>query len=247
MQLSPEQFHTLFDRAAQPVLLVQDGVITQCSSRAEGLIAPGTPIRELLPPDAVLQELIAAAPTVLPLRLRTGYVTAQVQPLEGALLLFLPVGDDNACTSVLSRAAQAVSAPLTTLLSASGTIFPLLADVEDPLLQRNLAVLSRSCYQLLRASENLGDLSAALRGRLPLSMEKTDLTDFLDDFSQTAGDLCLQAGRELDVELPQAPIFLWADRRQLRRALLALLSNAIKFTAPGTLLHLTLTRRGKRA
>ena len=79
---SPEQFHTLFDRAAQPVLLVQDGVITQCSSRAEGLIAPGSPIRELLPPDAVLQELIAAAPTVLPLRLRTGYVTAQVQPLE---------------------------------------------------------------------------------------------------------------------------------------------------------------------
>ena len=122
MQLSPEQFHTLFDRAAQPVLLVQDGVITQCSSRAEGLIAPGSPIRELLPPDAVLQELIAAAPTVLPLRLRTGYVTAQVQPLEGALLLFLPVGDDDACTSALSRAAQAVSAPLPTLLSASGTI-----------------------------------------------------------------------------------------------------------------------------
>ena len=247
MQLSPEQFHTLFDRAAQPVLLVQNGVITQCSSRAEGLIAPGSPIRELLPPDAVLQELIAAAPMVLPLRLRTGYVTAQVQPLEGALLLFLPVGDDDACTSALSRAAQAVSAPLTTLLSASGTIFPLLADVEDPVLQRNLAVLSRSCYQLLRASENLGDLSAALRGRLPLSMEKTDLTDFLDDFSQTAGDLCLQAGRELDVELPQAPIYLWADRRQLRRVLLALLSNAIKFTAPGSLLRLTLTRRGKRA
>ena len=185
MQLSPEQFHTLFDRAAQPVLLVQDGVITQCSSRAEGLIAPGSPIRELLPPDAVLQELIAAASTVLPLQLRTGYVTAQVQPLEGALLLFLPVGDDDACASALSRAAQAVSAPLTTLLSASGTIFPLLADVEDPVLQRNLAVLSRSCYQLLRSSENLGDLSAALRGRLPLSMEKTDLTDFLDDFSQT--------------------------------------------------------------
>ena len=134
MQLSPEQFHTLFDRAAQPVLLVQDGVITQCSSRAEGLIAPGSPIRELLPPDAVLQELIAAAPMVLPLRLRTGYVTAQVQPLEGALLLFLPAGDDDACTSALSRAAQAVSAPLTTLLSASGTIFPLLADVEDPVL-----------------------------------------------------------------------------------------------------------------
>ena len=56
-----------------------------------------------------------------------------------------------------------------------------------------------------------------------------------------------QPGDVLDVELPQAPIYLWADRRQLRRALLALLSNAIKFTAPGSLLRLTLTRRGKRA
>ena len=213
----------------------------------EGLVSSIMPIRL---PRVLCVALMGAALSLAGAAmqgLRTGYVTAQVQPLEGALLLFLPVGDDDACTSALSRAAQAVSAPLTTLLSASGTIFPLLADVEDPVLQRNLAVLSRSCYQLLRASENLGDLSAALRGRLPLSMEKTDLTDFLDDFSQTAGDLCLQAGQELDVELPQAPIFLWADRRQLRRVLLALLSNAIKFTAPGTLLHLTLTRRGKWA
>ena len=35
-------------------------------------------------------------------------------------------------------------------------------------------------------------------------------------------------------------------RRQVRRALLALLSNAIKFTAPQSVLHLSLTRLGKR-
>ena len=51
----------------------------------------------------------------------------------------------------------------------------------------------------------------------------------------------------MEADLPQAPIFVWIDRRQVRRALLALLSNAIKFTAPQSVLHLSLTRLGKRA
>ena len=54
-------------------------------------------------------------------------------------------------------------------------------------------------------------------------------------------------GLALEVDLPQAPIFVWIDRRQVRRALLALLSNAVKFSAPGGTLHLTLTRHGRRA
>ena len=114
-------------------------------------------------------------------------------------------------------------------------------------MQQNLAVFNRACYQLLRASENLTDLSFIQRGRLPLSLEKTDLVDFLEELSQHADDLCWQAGRTLEVDLPQAPIFVWIDRRQMRRALLALLSNAIKFTAPDGVLRLSLTRLGRRS
>ena len=114
-------------------------------------------------------------------------------------------------------------------------------------MQQNLAVLNRACYQLLRASENLTDLSYVQHGRLPLSLEKTDLTDFLDGLAQRADELCRQMGLTLEADLPQAPIFVWIDRRQVRRALLALLSNAVKFSAPGGTLHLTLTRHGRRA
>lgn len=206
MQLSPEQFHTLFDRAAQPVLLVQDGVITQCSSRAEGLIAPGSP-----DPGASAARRGAAGadrpprPTVLPLRLRTGYVTAQVQPLEGALLLFLPVGDDDALHQCAFprrtgrlRPADDAFVRLRDHFPASGG-----RGGSGPAAESGGAqpvVLSAAASE--RESWRLERRTAR---RLPLSMEKTDLTDFLDDFSQTAGDLCLQAGRELDVELPQAP------------------------------------------
>ena len=85
------------------------------------------------------------------------------------------------------RAAQSISTPLTTLLSVSGTLFPLLSEAEDPAVQQNLAVLNRACYQLLRASENLTDLSYVQHGRLPLSLEKTDLTDFLDGLAHARG------------------------------------------------------------
>lgn len=247
MPLSSEQFHILYDGAAQPVVLVREDAVAELNCRAQELFAVGTPLSAYLPQGTALPETLYARPAVLPLVAGGVCVSANTQPLEDALLLFLPPQDERDELAAFSRAAQSISAPLTTLLSVSGTLFPILAEAEDPALQRNLAVLNRACYQLLRVSENLTDLSFIQSGRLPLSLEKTDLADFLDGLSQRADALCRQADRTLEVSLPQAPIFVWIDRRQVRRALLALLSNAIKFTAPGGTVHLTLTRLGRRA
>ena len=233
MTLSSEQFHTLYDGAAQPVILVRDGAVAELNCHAQELFAVGTALRAYLPQDAALPEMLYARPAVLPVMAGGVCVSANTQPLDDALLLFLPPQDTRDELAAFCRAAQSISAPLTTLLSVSGTLFPLLSEAEDPAVQQNLAVLNRACYQLLRASENLTDLSYVQHGRLPLSLEKTDLTDFLDGLAQRADELCRQMGLALEADLPQAPIFVWIDRRQVRRALLALLSNAVKFSAPG--------------
>lgn len=243
MPLTPEQFHTLYDSVAQPVVLVRQGAVFACNCCAGELFAPGTPLSDYLQPDTALPE----APLSLPLLLDGVRISAAVQPVEDSLLLFLPARSEDDDASAFGRAAQSIAAPLTTLLSVSGMIFPALADAEDPVLQQNLAVLNRACYQLLRATENLTDLSFVKHGRLPLALERTDLNDFLDGLCQNAGELCRQTGRTLETELPQAPVYAWIDRRQLRRALLALLSNAIKFTPPESTLRLFLSRLGKRA
>ena len=247
MTLSSEQFHTLYDGAAQPVVLVQDGAVAECNCHAQEFFTAGTALCAYLPQDTALPETLYTRPAILPVLAGGICVSANTQPLDGALLLFLPPRDTRDELAAFSRAAQSISAPLTTLLSVSETLFPLLSEAEDPAMQQNLAVFNRACYQLLRASENLTDLSFIQRGRLPLSLEKTDLVDFLEELSQHADDLCWQAGRTLEVDLPQAPIFVWIDRRQMRRALLALLSNAIKFTAPDGVLRLSLTRLGRRS
>ena len=177
MTLSSEQFHTLYDGAAQPVILVRDGAVAELNCHAQELFAVGTALRAYLPQDAALPEMLYARPAVLPVMAGGVCGSANTQPLDDALLLFLPPQDTRDELAAFCRAAQSISTPLTTLLSVSGTLFPLLSEAEDPAVQQNLAVLNRACYQLLRASENLTDLSYVQHGRLPLSLEKTDLTD----------------------------------------------------------------------
>lgn len=247
MPLLPEQFHMLYDGVAQPVLLVQNGTISACNCAAQGLFPERAALSDCMPPEATTLPAGADKPATIPVLLGSTQISARTQPVDGSLLVFLPPQPHSDGLAACSRAAQAISTPLTTLLSVSGTLFPLFADAEDPVLQQNLAVLNRACYQLLRVSENLSDLSDMQHRRLPLAPEKTDLTEFLVELCRRADDLCRQTGRTLKPLLPQVPVYVWADRRLLRRALLALLSNAIKFTQSGSILSLSLVRNGKRA
>ena len=244
MDLSPELFHTLYNGVTQPVLLVRDGIITACSSSAVSFFQPNEPLASYIPDGTSLPADILKRPAALQLHSGTAHFCAVSQPVDGALVLFVsPAYEEQSTLAVLSHAAQAISAPLTSLLSVSSAVLPLLADAEDPYLQQNLSVMSRAGYQLLRISRHL----TALGTRPALHREMTDLTNFLDDLCLSAGELFEQTGRTLESQLPQAPVYAMIDRQLLQRAILALLSNAIKFTVPGSVVHLSMTRSGRRA
>ena len=49
MTLSSEQFHTLYDGAAQPVVLVQDGAVAECNCHAQEFFTAGTALCAYLP------------------------------------------------------------------------------------------------------------------------------------------------------------------------------------------------------
>ena len=66
MTLSSEQFHTLYDGAAQPVILVRDGAVAELNCHAQELFAVGTALCAYLPQDAALPEMLYARPAVLP-------------------------------------------------------------------------------------------------------------------------------------------------------------------------------------
>lgn len=241
MLLTPEQFQILYNSVSQPVLWVQSGQ----------LVAQNPAAQELLPPDIRLLDQFdltsLQAPGFLSFQLGDKVCSAMCQPLEDGALLFLSTPTQEPEPTVLARAAHALSIPLTTLLSASGMIFSQLSGHENPVLRKTFAAAYRACYQLLRLQENINAFCAAQRGPLPLNRERLDLCAFLSSLQQTVGDACRLAGHELTLDIPQAPVYVLADARQLRRALLALVSNAIKFTQPNAPLHLSLTRSPRRA
>lgn len=159
-----EQFHTLYDEqpAGRPCARRRRRGMQR---HAQEFFTAGTALCAYLPQDTALPETLYTRPAILPVLAGGICVSANTQPLDGALLLFLPPRDTRDELAAFSRAAQSISTPLTTLLSVSETLFPLLSEAEDPAMQQNLAVFNRACYQLLRASENLTDLSFIQRGR----------------------------------------------------------------------------------
>ena len=60
MTLSSEQFHTLYNGAAQPVILVRDGAVAELNCHAQELFAVGTALRAYLPQDAALPEMLVS-------------------------------------------------------------------------------------------------------------------------------------------------------------------------------------------
>ena len=85
MTLSSEQFHTLYDGAAQPVILVRDGAVAELNCHAQELFAVGTALRAYLPQDAALPEMLYARPAVLPVMAGGVCVSAAVGPDQSAL------------------------------------------------------------------------------------------------------------------------------------------------------------------
>ena len=169
MPLSSEDFHTLYDAAAQPVLLVQAGQIAACSAAVPTSVAPGRALRTLLPDGQTLPDSFEAVPCRFSVCLPEGVCAANTQPLDGCVLVFLSLPQEAAGAAALERAALAVNLPLSSITAAASALTPLLTGVEDPAQRRSLSEISRAYYQLLRLSSDLSEFSRVLRGGLRMS------------------------------------------------------------------------------
>ena len=107
---------------------------------------------------------------------------------------------------------------------------------------RHLAQVKVSSHHLLDLIGDLLELTTLKRGGLELSKSAFDIRDPLHDaISTTRGRA---DGVALRVSEPELPVMMVSDQRMIARLLVALLSNAYKFTSSGEVRASVTTRNG---
>jgi signal transduction histidine kinase len=131
----------------------------------------------------------------------------------------------------LAMLAHELRNPLSAIANAAHLLHELVPEEER--LQKAAAIVRRQVGHLVRLVDDLLDVSRITRGKVALRREALDLRDSVRQAVDTARPLFEAKRQFLRLELPPAPLPLWADPTRLEQVIGNLLRNAAKYTDPG--------------
>ena len=100
--------------------------------------------------------------------------------------------------------------------------------------QKNMvSMMERNAQSLIELVNDLLDASKLESGTMRLDLSSIDLSSLFGELRETMEPLAREKGIALEVQLPAELPPVRADRTKLRRVLVNLLSNALKFTGKG--------------
>ncbi|MDT4926593.1 MAG: hypothetical protein QOG01_4306 [Pseudonocardiales bacterium] len=174
-------------------------------------------------------------PTVSALVLNTRDVTdrkrAEQQLVEKNLELE-KVG--RAKDTFLASMSHELRTPLNAIIGFTGT---LLMELPGPLntdQQRQLRTVERSGKHLLSIINDLLDMAKIESGEVRLTLEDVDCTEVVQTVTAALQPLADEKGLTLTLRTPDEPVVIRSDARALGQIMINLVSNAIKFTAQGS-------------
>jgi signal transduction histidine kinase/CheY-like chemotaxis protein len=106
-------------------------------------------------------------------------------------------------------------------------------DDSRPSREQARQTMERQLAHLVRLVDDLLDVSRITRDKLPLRRETIALADVVRNVEESARPQLQGLGHELELQLPDAPVYLHADPVRIAQVLGNLLHNAGKFTPRG--------------
>jgi signal transduction histidine kinase/ActR/RegA family two-component response regulator len=119
------------------------------------------------------------------------------------------------------------------------------SDGDPELLARACGTMDRQLGQLVRLIDDLLDASRISRGKLVLRREALTLEAVLGQALETVRPHLERAGHELELVLPDSPVWLDGDATRLAQVFGNLLHNAAKYTHPGGRVAVRAACRGR--
>jgi PAS domain S-box-containing protein len=119
--------------------------------------------------------------------------------------------------------------------------------LEDPSLEWSREVIVRQVGHLSRLVDDLLDVSRITSGRIVLQRSSIDIGAVIERAVEASRPWIEARRQRLEVLIPEHPMCVDGDLVRLSQALINLLNNAAKFTAPEGLITLRLTREQNTA
>ena len=224
----------LLELVNRPAFCVKDGVIFHVNERAkQRTVEPGMSITELLGKDPQAYESFTGGCLFLTLWIGHIPFPSTVTAMDG-YDLFLMDWEGDTTRQALALASQQLRHGLSGL-------YTVIDDMKD---RNEAAYMRQTLAQMLRTLGNMADLSR-YDTHDSIRMEPTNLAAVFAETADKAHALLNKAGFRLHYTALPEVVMGMADRDILERAVLNLVSNAVKFSPAGSILKATLVRSGK--
>ena len=235
---------SLLEMIDRPAFTVINGIISNYNQMAKNRQIPlGKPVAELMPESCEAYKNYTGGILYLTLQIGWIFCGATVVRQNGQEIFLLDRDADQAQLQALSLAAQQLRTPLSNVMTIADCLFPELTDSTQ---KEQAAQMRRALFQLMRLISNMADAERYTGLDAP-SYENTELCSFFKDIFEKANASLSNSNISVQFSCPQKPIFTIADRERLERAVYNLISNAVKFSKPGSCVTGKLSVNGKMA
>lgn len=243
-----DQFHNAFgmlDLMPQPAFCVQNNTIIKVNPAAAAfLIETGTTIQPLLHTGREEYAAFHGGCLYLSLSIAGHCIGASVTRMQDFDVFTMEQDEADAHLQAMALAARELREPLSNVMTIADKLFPEVSS-DDAATQEQVSRINRGLFQMLRIIGNMSD-AGRYKTDTGRNLEIRDISAVLDEIFHRATVLAEHAGITLEYRGYPESVYTLTDAQKMERAVLNIVSNAIKFTPSGGTVTAELSRRGLR-
>ena len=120
-------------------------------------------------------------------------------------------------------------------------------NIQDPKLKEYIEVLEKKSARLKNLTEDLLEASKASSGNIKMDMQRIDMVELVIQAGGEFEDKFLKRKLDLELSVPEHPVYVMADGRHLWRVLENLYNNAAKYALEGTRVYVSVEEEDNKA